>query len=297
VPERHVLEPHECSGADDTREAADPLGDDRVPLVRHRRRALLTLAERLLHLGHFRPGQVPNLERESLQRGRGQRERREQRGVPVALHDLRRGRLRLEPEPLARDPLDLGVDCRVVPDRARELPDLHGGEGARNPFAVALELERPDGQLEPERRRLRMHAVSAADRQREPVLHGAPGNRCERALDAIEDQLAGRADLERERRVDDVRRRQPVMEPAPGRPELTRDGVDERNHVVVRLPLDLRDALRCRSDRVQADFLSGLRGYDPNLRPAVERRELDLEPALELALVRPDTGHLRSRVA
>jgi hypothetical protein len=50
VPEGDVLEADERSSPDDAREPADALGDDRVPLVRHRRRALLAAAERLLHL-------------------------------------------------------------------------------------------------------------------------------------------------------------------------------------------------------------------------------------------------------
>ena len=208
--------------AHDPCEPTDPLGDDRVPLVRHRRRALLALAERLLHLGHLGSRQVPDLERKPLERRRGQRQRRQQGRMPVALHDLRRRRLGLEPEPLARDALDLGIDRRVVPDRAGELPDPHARERGREPLTVALELERPDGELEAERRRLGVNAVRAADRQRQPVLLGALHDRVEGAVDPGQDELAGRADLERERRVDDVRRGQPVVEPAPGGPEVAR---------------------------------------------------------------------------
>ena len=67
VPERDVLEPDERVRADDAREAADPLGDDRVALVRHRRRALLASAERLLHLRDLRTREVPDLERERVE--------------------------------------------------------------------------------------------------------------------------------------------------------------------------------------------------------------------------------------
>ena len=52
-----------------------------------------------------------------------ERERREQLGVTVARDHLRRDRIRLEPEALARDALDLRLDGRVRADRARELPD------------------------------------------------------------------------------------------------------------------------------------------------------------------------------
>ena len=123
VPERHVLEADRGRGADDAREAADPLGDLRVALVRHRRRALHARRERLLDLAHLGAREVPDLGREAVERGRADRERGEQLGVAVARDHLRRDRIGLEPEPLAGDPLDLGVDRRVRPDRAGELAD------------------------------------------------------------------------------------------------------------------------------------------------------------------------------
>ena len=43
--------------------------------------------------------------------------------MPVARDHLRRERIRLEPEPLAGDPLHLGIERRVRPDRPRELAD------------------------------------------------------------------------------------------------------------------------------------------------------------------------------
>ena len=67
VPERHVLEPDERVRAHDAREAADALSHHRVALVRHRRRALLALAERLLHLADLGLLQAADLERELLE--------------------------------------------------------------------------------------------------------------------------------------------------------------------------------------------------------------------------------------
>src|SRR6202008_2952359 len=87
VPERDVLEPDERVRADDPCKAADPLGDDRVPLVRHRRRALLTAAERLLDLGALRPRKVTDLERELVERRGEDGERSQQLRMPVALQD------------------------------------------------------------------------------------------------------------------------------------------------------------------------------------------------------------------
>ena len=201
--------------ADDTRQPADPLGDDRVPLVRHRRRSLLTGPEGLLDLAHLRPGEVADLEREPLERRREECERVQHLGMAVALEDLRGARSGLEPEALAGDPLDLGIGRGVGADGARELADPHSFERPGDARAVTLEREGPAGELETEGGGLGVDAVRAADRQGLAMLLGASNDGGEGAIDPREDQRAGIANLERERGVEDVRRRQAVVEPAP----------------------------------------------------------------------------------
>jgi hypothetical protein len=68
----------------------------------------------------------------------------------------------------------------------------------------AVELERPDGELQSERRRLGVDAVRPADRQREPVLFGSGDHGVECAVEPAKDQVTRRAQLERKRGVDDV---------------------------------------------------------------------------------------------
>src|SRR5438045_8551845 len=159
VPEGDVLQADERVAAHDPREPADALGDDRIPLVRHRRRSLLAAAEPLLHLGDLRTREVADLECELVERGGEDRERREELGVAVALHDLRRARCGLETEPLARDPLDLGLGRGPGADGAGELADADAVERTAEPAAVSVELEGPAGELEAERDRLRVDAV------------------------------------------------------------------------------------------------------------------------------------------
>src|SRR6266516_5423546 len=67
VPERHVLQTDERVCAHDACEAADALGDLRIPFVRHRRRALHPFAERFLDLTHLGPCEMPNLGGETLE--------------------------------------------------------------------------------------------------------------------------------------------------------------------------------------------------------------------------------------
>ena len=121
------------------------------------------------------------------------------------------------------------------------------------------------------------------------------GREC--ALEPVEDEQAGLASLQGERRVEHVGRGQAEVEPAPVVPELFGDGIHERGEVVVRPLLDLGDALRCRRSRPLADARDRVGRNRPDLAPAFERGQLDLEPAGEPALVRPDLLHGRAGVA
>jgi hypothetical protein len=291
VPQRDVLEAGQGRPSHDARETADPLGDDGVPLVRHRRRPLLPRAERLGDLGDLRPREVPDLERELVERAREHGQRREQLRVAVALEDLGRRRRRLQPEPLAGDSLDLRVGRGVRPHRAGELSDPHPGERALQPLAAPGKLEGPHRKFQAERRRLGMHPVRPADHQRGAVLVRTRHDRLQRTVDAGQNQPAGVLDLQRERRVDDVRGRQPVVEPPPERAELLADRVHEGRHVVLRPRLDLGHARRRRNLRPLADRACVVRRYRAELGPRIQGGELDLEPARELVLLRPHRGH------
>ena len=147
VPERDVLEADERGGAYDAREPADPLRDDRIPLVRHGRGALLAAPERLLHLADLGAREVADLGGEAVERRGAESEDGEELGVAIARDHLRRGRLRIEPEPLAGDALDVRIAAGVGADGSGELPDAHALERAREPLPVAVELERPPGEL------------------------------------------------------------------------------------------------------------------------------------------------------
>ena len=60
----------------DSRDAADAFRNDRIALVRHRARTLLTFRETLLRFANFGALPVTNIQRKLLQRRRDDRERR-----------------------------------------------------------------------------------------------------------------------------------------------------------------------------------------------------------------------------
>ena len=168
--------PTSACRAHDAREAADLLGDLRVALVRHRRRALLPAANGSSTSRDLGPrswrisianrssdaAQIASAESSSAWRSRGDH--------------LRRHRVRLEAEPLAGDALDLGVDRGVGADRAGELADANASS-ARRAAGGRGRARTPSPRASAERRRLGVNAVRAADHRRVPVLLGAPRRR------------------------------------------------------------------------------------------------------------------------
>ena len=98
-----------------------------------------------------------------------------------------------------------GSTLPYAPTAPESLPTRDAAQGIGEPLAVAVELEPPAEQLEPERRRLGVHPVRATHARRVAVLLGAPADDVERAVDSGEQQLARLAQDEGQRGVDDVR--------------------------------------------------------------------------------------------
>ena len=297
MPERDVLEPDGRVAANDPGEPADPLRDDRVPLVRHRGRALLPGAERLFDLPHLRARQVPDLQCEAFERGGEQCQCRQKLRVPIALQDLRRARRGLEPESFARDPLHLGGRRCVRADCPRELAHSHALERLDDPRAVTVELKGPSRELEPERGRLGVHPVRPPDRRRVAMLLGARDDGRECLLEPGQHEPARVLHGQSERGVEHVGRGEPEVEPASLLAELLCDRVDERGDVVMRRAFELGDPLRCWNPGSGAYPLGRRPRNTAHLAPRVERRQLHGEPPLELCLLRPHVRHRRSGVA
>src|SRR5439155_9694783 len=99
---------------------------------------------------------------------------------------------------------------------------------AGEPLEVAIRLEGEARELEAERRGLGVDAVGAADAERVAELDGPRGQRVAVGARPPDQKAAGGADLQGERRVEDVGGGQAVMDPAPLGTDRLRDDVDER---------------------------------------------------------------------
>ncbi len=297
VPQRDVLESRLQVAAQDACETTELLGAPRVPLVGHGARPLLRARrERFLDLADLRPLEVPDLERERLDGGPEGRARVQDLSVTVARHHLRR-RGGLEPELLAHVRLDLGIDVGIGADRARHLAHRDRGARPHQSGAVAAELERPEGELAAEGDRLRVDPVRASCHRGVALLTGAACEHRFERVDRVDHEVEGAHERDRQRGVDDVVGREPVVHPLRGRsPDPLLDHVDERGGLVV------GDGLP-RPDRLEVEpgpFSDGRgvgRGHDTQLRPGFGGEDLDLEPRAEPGLVGEEVGDFARGVA
>ena len=183
-----------------------------------------------------------------------------------------------------------------MPTGARNLADADEPADAPHALDVASDLRVPERQLEPEGHRLGVHAVRAADHRRVLVLLGARTHGLGEPLEVGEDHVAGVAHLQRLRRVDDVRRGEPEVEPAGRGPHLLGDGGREGDDVVLGGRLDLFDA-RDVEPAARADVRGGLGRDEARSGHRLGGRRLDREPRLVAPLVGPDAAHLGVGVA
>ena len=230
-----------------TGEAADRLGRDRVALVRHRRRALLPGLEPLAHLARPRCVAGGAARRRSARTSPPiDAQRPEQLGVAVAGDHLRR-RHRRQAEGVADVALDRRIDVGVGADRARRActPTRLAAprRAGRGRGRAAAPTARPWRRTWSVRRGCRGCGRSSpcrGGRGRAPTTRGD-----QRRSTPSTSRSAGVAHRPAQRGVDDVGRRQPVVDPrAGGHADGRLHDVDERGDVVVGDALALEHRLR-----------------------------------------------------
>src|SRR5271154_3234775 len=298
VPQRDVLQGCLRVAAQHAREAGDLLALDRVALVRHRRGALLALAEWLLDLAYLGALQIADLGREALQPGAGEGDRAEQLGVTVTRDHLGGDVLARQSQPLKDTRLEVRARRRVGADLARHRADRRLSKGALQARGVAIGLEGEARELDPERGRLGVNAMCSSDGQRLGVFAGSCGERRHPCVGARDYHLAGRAQLQRQGGIEHVRRGESEMDPAAGLARGGGEHVDERGHVVVGHELALvygLDGEARTADRPQLGF--GRTVVSKQARQLLAGRQLDLPPRLHARLVGPQAAELWARVA
>ena len=214
VPQGDVLDGGGGVAAEQARHPAHALAEDGISLVGHRRTPLLPLLEEFLHLEHLGTLQPPDLDGHLLDGGAGKGNGADEFGVAVTLHDLGRHRRGLEPEFLHDEFFRPRVEMGVVAHRSGDLAVGHQFDGAFQGAPPPAEFVVPHEQLEPERGRLGVDPVGAADHDRLLVFDRAPLDGVAQFVEAREQDLSRLLELEGKRRVEQVGAGQPQVDVA-----------------------------------------------------------------------------------
>ena len=242
MPQRHILHRRHGIGAHHARQAGDVLGQHRIALVRHGRRALLARrrkiprppALRCAADGGFRSPAVPSTTRPR----------------PASRNNMAwrsRGMTWVEtgstasPIALATCSSTRGSILAKVPT-APEMAQVAISFARRDqPRAGAREFGIGDRQLDAEGGRLGMDAVAAADGRRHLVFEGALLQRRQQRVDVGDQDVGGAHQLHVEAGVEHVRRGHALMHEARLRPDDLGQMRQEGDDVVLDLALDLVD--------------------------------------------------------
>ena len=255
--------------------------------------------EIFLGLQHFGALQVADFRRQPLDRRRDDAQRGEIHGVAVARNDLGRDRLDLESHLTRHVGFDPRIDLGKSSDRAGDRAGRDLGACRDQALLGAGKLGIGDGELQPERGRLGMDAVGAADGRREFVFAGAALERFVERLDVGDEKIGGAHQLHVEAGVEHVGRGHALVHEARLGPDDFGEVGEKGNNIVLGLALDLVDAVDIELRRLALgpDFLRRCLRDHAELGHGVGGMGLDLEPDAKARLRRPDRRHLRAGVA
>ena len=160
--------------------------------------------------------------------------------MAVALNDLRGKCRRLQAELFANCSLDRWIDMRVRADRAADLSHANALPRLREAFLSAAKFIEHQRQLQSKRDRLRMNAVAAPDHRRHfespRLTRRSSCGVCFKSSSKNADRFR---QLHRQSRIQNIRRGQPLVNPARRRPDRFGDILEKRDDIVICPLLDL----------------------------------------------------------
>src|SRR5271170_1013541 len=216
VPQRDIFEGGERIRAHHAGQATDLFARDGIAFVWHGGTAALFAAERLLHFTHFGALQMANFLCDAFQRCGNDCERGEILRVAVAFNHLRSDRRGSEAEALADFLFDFRTEMRAGADGAGNFPDRNLMRGDLKAREIAAIFSVPIGDFQPERYRLGVNTVGAANFWRVLESPGAALENFAQRFDLFLDQMRRFADEQRLRSIHHVIGSEAVMQPARG---------------------------------------------------------------------------------
>jgi len=244
VPQRDILQRRHRVRPHQPGQTRYVFRKNRIALMRHGGRSLLSGRKILFGLPHLRPLQQTDLLRELVQGRRDNRQRREKFRMTVPLHDLRRHGRRFQTELVADVVLHGRIDKRKRADRARDLAVADRFFRLQQAFAVALHFLIPQRHFQPERNRFRVNSVRPADHQRVLMFHRPLLEHQQQHIDIFQQKLRGLFQLNGKRGIEHIRRGHAHMNETSVLADGFRQGGQKGDHIVPCGLFDFIDAFR-----------------------------------------------------
>ena len=143
--------------------------------------------------------------------------------MPVPLDDLRRQSGRFEAQLFTDELFHARVQMRMRADGAADLSHPDPLPHLPEPLTRARKFVEHRRQLQTKSNRFRMDSVAATNHRGKFVLDRPASDRLAQLLQIIQQDRAGRIHLHGQRRVQQVRRGQPLVDPARGRADPRSD--------------------------------------------------------------------------
>ena len=294
MPKCHVLHGRDHRHAHEAGQTGEVLGQHRVLLVRHRRRALLAHREEFRAFEHFGALHVADFDRDILDRRGDDAQRCKEHRMAVTRDHLGRDRLGAQAQFFADMLFDARVDIGEGSDRARDCAgrNLFARRLQAGLVAVHFGIEAREG--EAHRRRLGMDAVRAAHADSVFVLIGAGFQRRQNLVEIGQQDVCRAHELHVQAGVEHVRRGHALMDEAGlFRTDMLGQMRQEGDHVMLGHGLDLVDARHVEFHILGLPHSLGIFARDhAQIGLRIAGMGLDLIPDLEFRRGFPDIDHL-----
>jgi hypothetical protein len=233
VPERLVFHRGRGVAAQQAGHAGDPLAQDGIALVGHRRAALLARPERLHQLADLGVLEVADLGGDAFHRAARNGDRCDQRRVAVPLDDLRGDWVAVQSQLGQHLVLQVRLEVAVRANRPGDLAGcgVVGCGGEAGP--VASNLESPAGNLHAHRGGLGVDRMGAAHHHGAGLGAGSSDQRCDKRVGIGNQTRAGGLELEGQPGVHNVAAREAQVEVPALLPYRFGDLADKGDDVMV----------------------------------------------------------------
>ena len=264
--------------------------------MRHDRRAFLFRAEIFFSFADFRALEVTDFRSHLIDGAGNDSQSRYVFSMAVALQGLRRNRRSCDAEVFADIFFNKGINVGIGTDSTGDFADGNRFLGMFHAIDVAFDFSHPVAQLEAERRRFGVDAVSTADARRIFEFNGAAAQYGVEVFQVLDEDIRSLFEHVAKSRIFDVCRGQAEVYIFTSFADIFRKRRDESCNVMMCFRFDFMDAVD-RKSSFFANFLSRFFRDVAQFGLCFTSQDFDLFHRIPFIVFCPNMTHFRFRIA